>query len=89
LLRYFRQLAGSFAAARVIPFTFLGVEEHLQSFILVLEGEQVVGCAGLKAYGDAGLLRSVAVNEQCRSHGLGEKLTRGILELAQHKNLST
>lgn len=67
----------------------LGVEEHVQNFILALGGEQIVGCAGLEIYRDAGLLRSVAVDEGYRSQGLGEKLTQGILELAQHKNLAS
>lgn len=66
-----------------------GVEGHIQEFILALEGERVVGCAGLEVHGVAGLLRSVVVDESYRSHGLGEKLTWGILGLAQHKNLTS
>ncbi|MDX2008374.1 MAG: arsenic resistance N-acetyltransferase ArsN2 [Meiothermus sp.] len=70
-----------------------GVEEHLNNFVLAMEmseqGETLVGCAGLEIHGSAGLLRSVAVEAQYRSEGLGAKLTEGMLELAQHKDLSS
>lgn len=70
-----------------------GVEEHLNNFVLAMEmseqGETLVGCAGLEIHGSAGLLRSLAVEAQYRSEGLGAKLTEGMLELAQHKDLSS
>lgn len=70
-----------------------GVEENLVNFVLAMEmgenGEMLVGCAGLEVYGSAGLLRSVAVDENYRSEGIGGKLTEGIIELAQHKDLTS
>ncbi|MBF6593735.1 MAG: GNAT family N-acetyltransferase [Thermaceae bacterium] len=77
------------ALLEVAQLPLAGVKEHLQNFILALDSDRIIGCAGLEIHEDAGLLRSVAVDEAYRLHGLGEKLTRGILELAQHQGLSS
>lgn len=66
-----------------------GVAEHIQGFVLALEDGELVGCAGLEVHGQAGLLRSVAVEESHRSQGLGARLTQGIIELARTKNLQS
>lgn len=47
-----------------------GVEQHLGHFLLEFDGETLTGCAGLEVYGDAGLLRSVAVRPEYRSRGV-------------------
>lgn len=67
----------------------VGLEEHILNFMLALDGEKVVGCAGLEVHQDSGLLRSVAVEPNYRTQGIGAKLTEGIIELAQHKNLTS
>jgi amino-acid N-acetyltransferase len=67
----------------------VGVEEHILNFMLALEGEKVVGCAGLEVHQGSGLLRSVAVAEEYRRMGIGAKLTEGMLDLARHKNLTS
>ncbi|GEM85628.1 arsenic resistance N-acetyltransferase ArsN2 [Meiothermus granaticius] len=64
-----------------------GVPEHIHDFILALDGERVVACAGLETHSEAGLLRSLAVEADYRSQGLGGKLTQGILELAESRGL--
>lgn len=66
-----------------------GVAENIQNFILALEQEKLVGCAGLEIYGDAGLLRSVAIAPQYQRQGLGLRLTQGILDLAEHHHLTS
>lgn len=66
-----------------------GLEEHILNFMLALEGEKVVGCAGLEVYQSSGLLRSVAVAEEYRSLGIGAKLTEGMIDLARSNNLSS
>ncbi len=43
---------------------------------VVAVDEVLLGCAGVEAYDEAGLLRSVAVAPQVRGRGLGERLTR-------------
>ncbi len=66
-----------------------GVSEHIQNFVLALEDDKPIGCAGLEVHGKAGLLRSVAIDAAYRSQGLGTKLTESILDLAEHKRLSS
>jgi amino-acid N-acetyltransferase len=43
---------------------------------------RVIGSAGLEIHGDAGLLRSVAVEPGWRGHGVGEALVRAVLDAA-------
>jgi amino-acid N-acetyltransferase len=66
-----------------------GVQDHIQHFVLVLDQGNIVGCAGLEVYQKAGLLRSVAVDKHFRSQGLGTRLVESILDLAEHKQLSS
>lgn len=66
-----------------------GLEEHILNFMLALEGEKVVGCAGLEIYQNSALLRSVVVAEEYRSLGIGAKLTEGMIDLARYNNLSS
>lgn len=66
-----------------------GLEDHILNFMLALEGDKVVGCAGLEAHQGSGLLRSVVVAEEYRGMGIGAKLTEGMLDLARYKNLSS
>ena len=66
-----------------------GVTEHLQNFIVLLEKDNIIGCAGLEIHSRAGLLRSVTVHQDYRSQGLGSKLTESILDLAEHHKLSS
>lgn len=51
-----------------------GAREHLADFV-VCEEDGVIGCAGAEIAGDAALLRSVAVREQARGRGVGDRLT--------------
>ncbi len=67
----------------------VGLEEHILNFILALDGEQIVGCAGLEVHQDSGLLRSVAVAPGYRAQGIGAKLIEGIIELARQKQLTS
>jgi amino-acid N-acetyltransferase len=61
----------------------VGVKEHLEHFTLALDGPRLVGVAGLEVYGDAALLRSVAVNSSLRGQGVGAELVRHSLETAR------
>ncbi|MGK0619968.1 arsenic resistance N-acetyltransferase ArsN2 [Meiothermus cerbereus] len=67
----------------------VGVEEHILNFMLALEGDKVVGCAGLEVHQNSGLLRSVVVAQNYRSHGIGASLTKGVIDLARYKNLTS
>ena len=49
----------------------------------------VVGTAALELYGDAALLRSVAVATSLRGQGLGAALTVAALDLARRRGVRT
>ena len=68
--------------------------DHAESFLVAHEqaeqAEQgrLVGCIGLEAYGDIGLLRSLVVRLDTRGSGLGKLLVERLLETARARGLS-
>ena len=64
-----------------------GVEEHWKTFLIARDGEKVVGCGGAEAYQFAALIRSVAVMPEYRSHGIGRKLVRQLLDRLASRGL--
>ncbi|WP_081074145.1 arsenic resistance N-acetyltransferase ArsN2 [Burkholderia diffusa] len=52
----------------------VGVSDHLRNFVVAMEGSTMCGCVGLEHYGDAALLRSIAVAERARDSGLGQRI---------------
>lgn len=52
------------------------------------EGGRLAGCAALERYDGVALLRSVAVAEAERGHGLGQALVRQLLGQARQEGLS-
>jgi arsenite methyltransferase len=60
-----------------------GVRESISNFLVARAGSKVLGCAGLELYGEAALLRSLAVLPEQRGRGLGGRLAREILKRAQ------
>lgn len=64
-----------------------GAEEHLTGFLLAFRNGFLVGAAGLERYGDAALLRSVAVAEPEQGAGLGQELVRLLLDQAHADSL--
>jgi amino-acid N-acetyltransferase len=62
-----------------------GVDEHWKTFLVARDGDRIVGCGGAEAYQFAALIRSIAVDPDYRSHGLGRRLVRQLLDrLASH-----
>ena len=51
-----------------------GLTAHVASTLIAVDGADIVGCAALELYGDAALLRSVAVAESYRGQGIGHSL---------------
>lgn len=66
-----------------------GVAQHLGNFLLEFDGEKLTGCAGLEVWGQAGLLRSVAVHPEYRSRGIAGRLVRALLEQARRRGLKS
>jgi len=64
-----------------------GLPEHFGAALVARDGERVVGSAALERYGEAGLLRSVAVAPELRGQGLGRELTLAVLEQARSHGL--
>jgi amino-acid N-acetyltransferase len=64
-----------------------GLAAHLHAAFVARAGDRVVGSAALEIYADGGLLRSVAVDEEHRGTGLGNRLTAAVIDDAQRRAL--
>jgi amino-acid N-acetyltransferase len=64
-----------------------GVAHTIGDFCVARASGLLVGCAGLEIYGEAGLLRSVAVQASMRQVGLGTKLVDAIVSKARSRGL--
>ena len=51
-----------------------GAREHVTDFVLVERDGDILGCAAVERYGDAGLLRSVGIAPAEQGHGIGAAL---------------
>ncbi len=76
-------LAGVCALLDAAKLPLAGVPEHFHQFLVADAETSIVGCAGLECYGNAALLRSVAVTPQLRGTGLGRNLTEATIKLAR------
>ena len=63
--------------------------EMLEHFLVAHLDRSLVGCAGVEVLGEAGLLRSVAVDEAHRGTGLGKELVAAAEELARKEGVQT
>ena len=57
-----------------------GVSDGLEHFWVGEHGGAVIGAAGMERYGDAGLLRSVAVAPEWQGSGIGRALVDRVLD---------
>ena len=64
-----------------------GVDAHWKTFLLARDGDKIVGVGGAEAYQFAALIRSVAVLPEYRSHGIGRKLVRQLLDRLASRGL--
>lgn len=55
-----------------LPVSDLGTGQRM--FLVALSDGKTVGCVAVEMYGNAGLLRSLAVNNELRGKGIGQKL---------------
>ncbi|HEX8407530.1 MAG TPA: arsenic resistance N-acetyltransferase ArsN2 [Thermoanaerobaculia bacterium] len=75
----------SLLAANELPVA--GVDDHWKTFLVARDGDTMVGCGGAEAYQFAALIRSVAVVPEYRSHGVGRKLVRQLLDRLASRGL--
>jgi len=66
-----------------------GVADHLDHFAVAVDGDAVIGSAGLEVYGPHALLRSVAVLPERQHSGLGRLLIETALEAARRDKLAS
>lgn len=64
-----------------------GAREHLQHFLVLENGSQVIGTVGLEIYDRDALLRSLAVGEHEQGKGLGNKLYNAAIATARQRNI--
>jgi len=65
-----------------------GVADHFpDAYVVIREGKGLLAVAGLEPYGDAGLLRSVAVASHVRGAGFGKALVENLLDDAGERGL--
>ncbi|MFP5245676.1 MAG: GNAT family N-acetyltransferase, partial [Thermoanaerobaculia bacterium] len=64
-----------------------GVDDHWKTFIIARDGEKLVACGGAEAYQFAALIRSVAVLPEYRSHGIGRRIVRQLLDRLASRGL--
>lgn len=62
-------------------------ENSLEHFLVYRDAIGVAGVVGLERHGDVALLRSLAVADGHRRHGLGRRLVRGAEELARELDI--
>lgn len=77
-------IAGLLTAAQ-LPLD--GVGEALSDFVVAEVDDVLVGVAGLEVCGDDALLRSVAVDAEWRSHGVGRALVTRVISTAEARGL--
>jgi amino-acid N-acetyltransferase len=65
-----------------------GVQDALGGFLVAEDGEDIVGVAGIERCGEFGLLRSVAVDENWRGHGVARRLVDRLIETSRAHSLA-
>jgi len=63
--------------------------ETLDNFVIAIDGNEVIGTAGLELYDYCGLLRSVVVKSDHRDKGIANELVKAIEALAVGKGSKT
>ena len=64
-----------------------GVDEHWKTFLVARDDGALVACGGAEAYQFAALIRSIAVVPEYRSHGLGRRIVRQLLDRLASRGL--
>jgi amino-acid N-acetyltransferase len=82
-------LINGYAANGVmLPRTEFEMSESIRDFTVVLLGDELLGCGALHFYSPTvAEIRSLAVNEHAKTHGVGRKLVEALIQEAQDYEL--
>jgi len=73
----------------LLPRDVSDIQRHLSGFLVLADGDRVVGCVSLEIYHPAlAEIRSLAVQPARVGHGLGARLVKSALELADRRRIS-
>lgn len=64
-----------------------GVQDALPTFVVAQTGDEIVGVAGLEVCCNNALLRSVAVADEWRTHGVGRALVTRVIADAEARGI--
>ena len=79
---------GYAAQGIMLPRTEFELSEAIRDFTVVTLGEGLVGCGALHFYSPTlGEIRSLAVHQRAKTHGVGRKLVEGLLQEALEYDL--
>jgi amino-acid N-acetyltransferase len=83
------ELVNGYAAKGVmLPRTEFEMSENIRDFSVILSGKELVGCGALHFYTPtAGEIRSVAVAEKWKTHGVGRKVVEALVKEAEQYSL--
>jgi amino-acid N-acetyltransferase len=75
------ELINGYAAKGImLPRTEFELSENMRDFMVAYDGRQLVGCGALHFYSPTvGEVRSLAVAEDCRTHGIGRLLVDSLV----------
>jgi amino-acid N-acetyltransferase len=81
-----RKLIDSYALQRrLLSKETVTLYETVQEFVVAVDGEEVIGCAGLHVlWEDLAEVRTVAVDEKFRRHGIGQRLLEAVVDRAKN-----
>jgi amino-acid N-acetyltransferase len=83
-----RLINGYAARGIMLPRTEFELSEAIRDFTVVLRGGSLVGCGALHFYSPTtGEIRSLAVDEQAKAHGVGRRVVEALLLEAQQYEL--
>ena len=79
---------GYAAKGIMLPRTELELSEHIRDFSVALSDGRLLGCGALHFYTPTvGEIRSLAVDESAKTHGVGRRVVEALVEEAQQYDL--
>jgi len=83
-----RLINGYAARGIMLPRTEFEMSEAIRDFTVVTQGTELLGCGALHFYSPTiGEIRSLAVHEHAKTHGVGRRLVGALVQEAQEYEL--